>query len=115
MNGSVLRIAAAVLGLMLATPAVSFAADRRHPRGVNAREHHQTARIRNGIRNDALTSAERDRLKADEAAIRAEERVYRETGNGLNRREFKDLQHDLNQTSREIYRAKHNDRNPPPQ
>jgi hypothetical protein len=32
------------------------------------------------------------------------------SGNGLNRWERRDLQRDLSRTSREIYRAKHNDR-----
>ena len=48
--------------------------------------------------------------KGDEAAIRAEERVYRRSGEGFSRRERRDLQRDLNRTSREIYRARHNDR-----
>ncbi len=53
-----------------------------------------------------------DRLRADEASIRAEERVYRKSGDGSSRWERRDLQKDLNRTSREIYRAKHNNRAP---
>jgi len=44
--------------------------------------------------------------------VRAEERVYRKSGGGLNKAERKDLEKDLNKTSREIYRAKHNQRKP---
>ena len=106
-------MAAAVAGLMLVSTSAQ-AATQGHPRGINAREHRQTARIKDGVKNDELTRAELDKLRADEAAIRAEERVYRRSGDGLNRRERADLEHDLNRTSREIYRAKHNNRDPQP-
>ena len=106
------RIAMVVMGLTLVSTA-AFAATGSKPRGVNAREHRQAERIRNGVKNDELTRAELDRLKADEAAVRAEERVYRQSGNGLNKREYGDLERDLNRTSREIYRAKHNNHEPP--
>jgi hypothetical protein len=109
------RIAAAAFGLALAVPVGAFAQDRtqapdhRH-RGVNAREHRQVQRIKDGREDNELTRRELDKLKADEASIRAEERVYRKSGEGLSKWERKDLQKDLNKTSREIYRAKHNNR-----
>lgn len=103
------HMAIAVIGLVLAAPIASAAANRR-PMGVNVREHRQTLRIRDGVKDGEITKAERNRLVADEAAIRAEERVYRRSGDGLNRAERLDLQRDLNKTSREIYRAKHNGR-----
>jgi hypothetical protein len=113
------HFAAAVLGVALVTPAIAFAQDRtttpdpNHPRmGVNAREHRQARRIKDGKQDNELTKGEMDKLKADEAALRAEEKVYRQTGGGLNKRERKDLQRDLNKTSREIHRAKHNPRKP---
>jgi hypothetical protein len=105
------HIVGAVIGCALVATAAQ-AAPARHPRSVNARQHRQTERIKNGVQNGELTKAERDRLAADEAAIRAEERVYRRTGGGLNARERRDLEKDLDKTSREIYRAKHNDRKP---
>ena len=108
------RIATVVMGVTLVSTG-AFAATSNKPRGVNAREHRQVERIRNGVKNDELTRAELDKLKADEAAVRAEERVYRQSGNGLNKREYRDLERDLNQTSREIYRAKHNNHEPPSQ
>lgn len=107
------HIVAAAIGIALVAPGVVAAAAPQHkPRGINAREHRQTNRIKEGIKDKELTKAELDKLKADEAAIRAKERVYRKSGDGLNRRERKDLEKDLNQTSREIYRAKHNNRQP---
>ena len=109
------RIVAVAFGLVLAGPLCAFAQDQaaaQRPRGINAREHRQVQRIRDGRQNDELTRGELNRLRADEAAIRAEERVYRQSGDGLNRFERRDLQRDLNRTSREIYRAKHNNREP---
>ena len=105
-------IVAGVIGCAVLATTAYAAPARRHPAGINAREHRQVQRIKQGNKNGELTAAEKDKLKADEAAIRAEERVYRQSGNGLNARERSDLEHDLNKTSREIYRAKHNDRKP---
>ena len=98
-------------GVMLLASPAAFAAPA-HPRGINAREHHQVQRIRDGRQDGQLTPAELDKLRADEAAVRAEERVYRQTGDGLNKRERRDLERDLSKTSREIYRARHNNRTP---
>lgn len=109
------RIVAVAFGLVLAAPLCALAQDQapaQRPRGINAREHRQVQRIRDGRQGDELTRGELNRLRADEAAIRAEERVYRHSGDGLNRAERRDLQRDLNRTSREIYRAKHNNREP---
>lgn len=109
------RIVAAAFGLVLAAPLVSWAQDATdasaHRRGINARQERQAARIRDGRQDGELTRGELNRLRADEAAIRAEERVYRRSGDGLNRSERRDLERDLNRTSREIYRDKHNNRN----
>jgi hypothetical protein len=105
------RIVTLAVGMALMSTG-AFAATNGHPRGVNAREHRQAERIRQGVKSDELTRAELDKLRADEAAVRAEERVYRQTGNGLNKREYRDLERDLNHTSREIYRAKHNNNQP---
>jgi hypothetical protein len=106
---------AIALGIALVAPVGSYAqnaAPRHQPRGINARERRQIARIKDGVKDKELTKGELDKLKADEAAIRAKERVYRQSGNGLNRSERRDLESDLNKTSREIHRAKHNNRQP---
>ena len=100
------------LGL-LAPPALAAGPGAAgHPRGINARQENQKDRIQNGVKNDELTKGELDKLKADEAGIRAEERVYRNSGDGLNKAERKDLEKDLDKTSKEIYRLKHNNRVP---
>jgi hypothetical protein len=82
----------------------------RRPAGINEREHRQVLRIKDGVKDGDLTRGELDRLRANEAAIRAEERVYRQSGDGLTPAERRDLERDLNRTSHEIYRAKHNNR-----
>ena len=112
---SVRNILATVVGIMLVAPA-AFAGPSRPPQhrpaGINAREHRQTVRIKDGVKDHEITKAEADKLRADEAAIRAEEKVYRHSGNGLNKQETKDLEKDLNKTSREITRATHNGKTP---
>jgi hypothetical protein len=98
--------ATALVGLLLAAPAWAAAG---HPRRIDVREHRQAQRIRQGVQSGALTRGEASRLAADQAAVRAEERVYRRTG-GLSAAESRDLEKDLDRTSREITRATHNDR-----
>ena len=74
---------------------------------VNRREHRQGERIQQGLRSDELTRREAARLRAEQAGVRAEERRYRRTGTGLSPWERRDLQRDLNRTSRDLYRQKH--------
>jgi hypothetical protein len=115
MNMFVRRILVTVLGVVLVAPA-AFAdpagRPQHRPVGINKREHRQTERIKHGVKHDEITKGEANRLKADEAAIRAEEKVYRRSGDGLTKREVKDLENDLNKTSRKIKRATHNDKAP---
>jgi hypothetical protein len=109
-------ILATLLGLGLFTPAAMAQAPTpdpaQKPAPINARQHRQAARIRDGVKEGELTKGELDKLRADEAAVRAEERVYRKSGGPLAPAERRDLQRDLNKTSREIHRAKHNGRAP---
>jgi hypothetical protein len=83
-----------------------------HPHGINAREARQAERIKNGKEAGKLTKGELDRLRANEAALRARERVFRESGQGLNSEEYKALERELDRLSKEIYRATHNGREP---
>jgi hypothetical protein len=98
-------IAATLICAGLSAPA--FAAPPRQG-SVNARQARQAARIAEGVQAGAITPAERARLRAEEAAVRAEERLDRRTGGGLSRVERRDLERDLNRTSRAIERASHN-------
>jgi len=76
--------------------------------GINAREARQAERIKDAKEDGKLTKAELDKLRADEAALRARERVFRESGQGLNSAEYKSLERELDRLSKEIYRASHN-------
>jgi hypothetical protein len=75
--------------------------------GIDVREQRQRARIHEGLRSGELSGREAARLRAEQAALRAEERRYRTTGGGLSAWERRDLQRDLNRSSRRIHRQKH--------
>jgi len=80
---------------------------------INQRLENQHDRIVNGTKDDQLTRRERTTLRADDAAIRAQERVYRHANDGhLTNAERRQLTHELNRTSRQIYRDRHNNRTP---
>ena len=68
------RVAAFTFVIALVAPVGSYAQDpatRHRPRSINAREHQQIERIKDGVKDKELTKGELDKLKADEAAIRA--------------------------------------------
>ncbi|HVF56775.1 MAG TPA: hypothetical protein VM934_11530 [Pyrinomonadaceae bacterium] len=77
--------------------------------GINGRQQHQQKRIYRGVRSDELTNRETFRLEREQFGIRREERRAKSDG-VLTARERAQLQKDLNQASRHIYRAKHNAR-----
>jgi hypothetical protein len=79
--------------------------------GINAREARQAERIKKAKEEGKLTTGELDKLRADEAALRARERVFRDSGQGLNSREYKDLERELDRLSKEISRATRNGKN----
>ena len=80
---------------------------------VNQRLENQKDRIQAGNKDDQLTKGEATRLRADDAGIHAQEKVYRQAHDGtLTAGEKKQLNRELNQTSRQIYRSRHNDRKP---
>ena len=79
-----------------------------HPHAplVNGRQHLQHDRIAQGVHSGQLTKEETAKLRAEEKGIRQEERAYRADGK-LTSVERKDLQQDLNKTSKDIYQEKH--------
>jgi Skp family chaperone for outer membrane proteins len=105
----------ALVSLVLVSTS-SFAEPRRHhhPRdpGVNARQHVQGERIRQGVRSGELTREEARSLMQERRNIRQEERAYKSDGH-LTREERKDLHQDLNDLSRDIYHEKHDDEKRP--
>ena len=94
---------------LVSVPSV-FAQNPRHPAGINKREARQAGRIKDAKQDGQLTKAELDKLRADEAALRAREKVFRDSGQGLNSAEYKALEKELNRTSKEIARLSHNGR-----
>ena len=85
----------------------AFAEPVRHPhRTVNERQSHQDQRIKQGVKSGQLTKEEVQQLKTERKSIRQEEKAYRSDGR-LNKEERKDLQQDLNQMSKDIYKEKH--------
>lgn len=111
-----LRILATCLGLGLvaamasAQSATSPAADRPT---VNQRLENQKDRIQAGTKDDQLTKGERTRLRANDAAIHAQEKVYRRANDGkLTTGERRQLNRELNRNSRQVYRDRHNNRKP---
>jgi hypothetical protein len=76
--------------------------------GVNQRQANQTGRIVNGVKTGELTHDEAQDLREGRRDIRQTEQAYKSDGT-LTRDERVDLHQDLNQQSKDIYEAKHND------
>lgn len=107
----------AALAFPLASEARANHPNCRHnsssSRSVNARQGRQTTRIRQGVRSGELTRRETQRLAAEQASIRTQEAFYRRSGGEFTARERARVQRELRQSSRHIYRQKHDrqDRN----
>ena len=88
---------------------VSYA-DAPKPRdpGVNSRQHNQRGRIAQGVKSGELTRRETGKLIGEQRDIRQLERAYTSDGK-LTVSERKDLQHELNQQNRTIYKQKHDE------
>ncbi|GAB3725520.1 hypothetical protein GCM10027594_07010 [Hymenobacter agri] len=74
--------------------------------GITARQRTEQARIRQGVRSGELTRPEAARLKTREADIREDKREAKADG-VVTRDERQDIRKDERQTSRAIYRQKH--------
>ncbi len=74
---------------------------------INRREHNQRQRIAQGVRSGELTWREAARLGREETRIHNEERRFRSNDGHLGPRERAKLERDLDRTSRDIYRQKH--------
>lgn len=95
------------------TPAPSTAAPADDHATVNQRLENQQDRVQAGKQDGELTKGEATRLKADDAAVKAEEKVDRKAHDGkLTTGEKKQLNRQLNRNSRQIYRARHNQKTP---
>jgi len=102
-------IKVSLLMTALVVSAQTFAADGhagRHDPGVNHRQHHQDARIKQGVKSGELTHEEAKGLRQDRREIRQKEHAYKADGT-LTKDERKDLHQDLNAMNKEIYQEKH--------
>nr|MDQ2688100.1 hypothetical protein [Armatimonadota bacterium] len=81
--------------------------DHHHPQGVNARLHHQNARIEQGEKSGSLTNREAERLEARDARLHRQEARLRRSGDKLTVAERERLQREENRNSRAIYHQKH--------
>jgi hypothetical protein len=107
------KIGAFLLALSVCAVATAQTPDQSNPPTVNQRLENQHDRIQAGIKDDQLTRGEATRLRADDAAVRAEEKVDRKANDGkLTAGERRQLNRQLNRTSRQIYRDRHNNRKP---
>src|SRR5215813_13339890 len=86
---------------------VANAQGYRRNHNINAREARQQRRIDQGIVSGELTNNEIRRLEREQERIERTEDRYRESGGGLSPRERLRLERDLNRSSRDIYRQKH--------
>ena len=110
------KFSAVVLTLAGAVAVVSAShADTHRTRdpGVNQRQHNQRERIQQGVKSGELTRRETGRLVEEQRDIRQLERGYKSDGT-LTGAERRDLQHEQNQASRDIYRQKHDEQDRPP-
>jgi Skp family chaperone for outer membrane proteins len=110
------KFSAAVLTLagLLAVVSASHAdAHRTRDPGVNQRQHNQRERIQQGVKSGELTRRETGRLAGQQRDVRQLERAYKSDGT-LTGAERRDLQHEQNQASRDIYRQKHDEQDRPP-
>jgi hypothetical protein len=92
------------VALILGASSVTFAGSKT-PR-VDAREHRQQHRIRQGIKSGELSAKEVARLQAEQARIRLYEARARADGQ-VTVGERVRLHRELNQSSRKIRRQKH--------
>ena len=97
--------------LMFMLSADSAAQRISKPGGINGRQQHQRQRIKQGVRSGELTARETGRLAVEQVHINRMEDRFRSSGDGLNNRERVRLQRELNQSSRHIYRQKHDGQN----
>ena len=94
---------ASLVLMMVMLPVAGLAQDH----SINKRQRDQQQRIRQGIRSGELTRREARRLEWQEARIRRDEARSRRSGGTFTPRERARIQRELNHSSRNIYRQKH--------
>src|SRR5215475_3995352 len=98
---------AALVAVMISATGLAQGRRYHYRESINEREHNQQQRIRQGIRSGELTRVEAARLERQQAQIRLDEARARRSGGEFTPRERARIQRELNHSSRNIYRQKH--------
>lgn len=77
--------------------------------GVTKRQKNQAKRVRHGVKKDSLTKRETRSIVKDAKEIQ-QDKVAAKTDGTVTGAERKEIHQDMNQTSRKIFRKKHNSR-----
>lgn len=101
------------LGVFALSLVMSIDAAAQRKFNINERQQNQNQRIRQGVGSGELTARETGRLAREQVQIRRMEARFRASGDGLSNRERVRLQRELNQSSRHIYRQKHDQQDYP--
>lgn len=104
-----------IAGVGLCAPVASAQTTTpERPKGeVNRRLERQKDRVQAGVKDGQLTRGETKRITTEDKAIHAQEKADRQANGGkLTRGDKKQLNRELNKTSRQIHRARHNNRKP---
>jgi len=91
----------ALITISLAQPLLAQAGE------IGERQRSQQERIGEGIESGTLMPKEAAKLEREEARIQREKRRFRQNDGKLGPKEKAKLNRDLNKTSRDIYREKH--------
>ncbi|HKX27720.1 MAG TPA: hypothetical protein VJ302_08520 [Blastocatellia bacterium] len=97
------------ISLTLVLSAAAFAQERPRTPRIRERQENQQQRIGQGVRSGELTSRETVRLEREQRGIQREKRAAKADG-VVTRAERREIRHDQNRASRDVYRAKHNRR-----
>src|SRR5712672_3925818 len=105
-------LSAAVAAFALPVVAQTTDTTAQHPRSeVGKRQENQQDRIANGVKSGQLTAGEAAHLERNQARINHQVRADRQANGGkLTPQERAQVTREQNRQSRQIYRAKHNDK-----
>lgn len=102
-----LFVGASLVTVVSARPATARALNASPAPQIDARERRQQRRIRRGVRSGELTRREARHLERRERRIDRQESRMRRSGGGMNWRERRRLNRELNRSSRAIRRQRH--------
>ena len=103
----IIRLIFASLIIAFGLSADAFGQTKSKRYSINNRQQNQQQRLVRGIKSGELTARETYRLGREQYQIQRMETRFRRSGDGLSYREGVRLQRELNQTSRHIYKQKH--------